>query len=164
MFHTDITDIISRENFNEFFEKVGLDNETTEEMDSKSYSPSYSPFKIARAHKARGDRRRKAEDRHRGQRDGKRHPKRDEKEYSHWSISKVTPSVSSLINRGVFDYLDELDGEVAEAEAKAEAEDEKVAYLRFLKEERYEAITLATVYLERVYALDNAIAGLEDED
>ena len=155
------TDIITRENAIVFFEKVELDNDTTEKITN---TKSFSPFHTARARKARGDRRRKAAERHRGQRDGKRHFKRDEKEYSSWSLSQVTPSTYSLINRGIDDYLDELEGEAAEAKAKAEAEDEKVAYLRFLKEERYEAITLATVYLERVSALDKAIAGLEDED
>ena len=155
------TDIITRENAIVFFEKVELDNDTTEKITS---TKSFSPFHTARARKARGDRRRKAAERHRGQRDGKRHFKRDEKEYSSWSLSQVTPSTYSLINRGIDDYLDELESQVAEAEAHAEAEADKKAYLRFLKEERYEALMKAIVYLERVFELDKAIAGLEDDN
>ena len=155
------TDIITRENAIVFFEKVELDNDTTEKITN---TKSFSPFHTARARKARGDRRREATLRNRGQRDGKRHPKRDEKAYSFWSISQATPSTSKIISRGVDDYLDEIEEENAEAKAQAEAEADKEAYLRFLKEERYEALMKAIVNLERVFELDKAIAGLEGEN
>ena len=153
-------DIITKANAIEFFEKVELDNEVSVVNSPKQLSD----FEIARAKKARGDRRRKAAERHRGQRDGKRHPKRDEKSYSAWSLSQATPSTSKIITRGVDDYLDEIEAENAEAKAQAEAEADKEAYLRFLKEERYEALMKAIVYLERVFELDKAIAGLEDDN
>ena len=151
-------DIITKENEVAFNEKIELDDEVSVVNSPKNLSD----FEIARARKARGDRRRKAALRHRGQRDGKRHPKRDEKSYCYESLSQANPSTLKLINRGVDDYLDELESQVAEAEAHAEAEADKEAYLRFLKEERYEALMKAIVYLERVFELDKAIAGLED--
>ena len=154
------TEIITKENAIEFFEKVELDNEVSVVNSPKQLSD----FEIARAKKARGDRRRKATLRHRGQRDGKRHPKRDEKAYSFWSLSQATPSTSKLINRGVDDYLDELESQVAEAEAHAEDEAYKKAHLISLKEERYEALMLAIVNLERVFELNKAIAGLDGDN
>lgn len=153
-----IDTLINEKNFNEFFEKISIDDEVSVVNSPKKLSV----FEIARARKARGDRRRKATLRHRGQRDGKRHPKRDEKSYSAWSLSQATPSTYTIINRGVDDYLDEQETELTEAEAQAEAEAYKEAYLRSLKEERYEAVMLAIVNLERVFELDKAIAGLED--
>lgn len=150
-------DIITKANAIEFFEKVELDNEVSVVNSPKQLSD----FEIARERKSRGDRRRKAALRHRGQRDGKRHPKRDEKAYSFWSLSQATPSTPKIINRGVDDYLDELESQVAEAEAHAEAEADKEAYLRSLKEERYEALMKAIINLDRVFELDKAIAGLD---
>ena len=67
-------DIITKENEVAFNEKIELDDEVSVVNSPKNLSD----FEIARARKARGDRRRKAAERHRGQRDGKRHPKRDE--------------------------------------------------------------------------------------
>lgn len=156
-------DIITKANAIEFFEKVELDNDTTEKITS---TKSFSPFHTARARKARGDRRRKAAERHRGQRDGKRHPKRDEKSYSAWSLSQATPSTSKIITRGVDDYLDEIEAENAEAKAQAEAEAKanKEEYLRYLKEERRNALITAAWYLEKAYSLDHMIAGLEDDN
>ena len=151
-------DIITKENEEEFYEKIRVDNEVSVVNSLKPLSP----FKIARARKALGDRRRVEADRHRGQRDGKRHPKRDEKAYSFWSISQATPSTSKIITRGVDDYLDEIEAENAEAEAQAEAEAYKEDYIHSLKEERYEALMKAIYNLERVFELDKAIAGLED--
>ena len=150
-------DIITKENEVAFNEKIELDDEVSVVNSPKNLSD----FEIARARKARGDRRRKAALLHRGQRDGKRHPKRDEKAYSFWSLSQATPSISKIIKRGVDDYLDEKENKIAEAEAQAEAEAYKEAYLRSLKEERYEALMLAIVNLERVFELDKAIAGLD---
>lgn len=154
------TEIITKENSVAFFEKIGLDDEVIK-VTSDHKAKKSNAFEIARARKSRGDRRRKAALRHRGQRDGKRHPKRDEKAYSFWSLSQATPSTPKIINRGVDDYLDELESQVAEAEAHAEAEADKEAYLRSLKEERYEALMKAIVNLERVFELDKAIAGLD---
>ena len=150
-------DIITKENEVAFNEKIELDDEVSVVNSPKNLSD----FEIARARKARGDRRRKAALLHRGQRDGKRHPKRDEKAYSFWSLSQATPSISKIIKRGVDDYLDEKENKIAEAEAQAEAEAYKEAYLRSLKEERYEALMLAIVNLERVFELDKEIAGLD---
>lgn len=151
-------DIITKENEEEFYEKIRVDNEV-----SVVNSPKHiSSFEITRARKAHGDRRRMAADRHRGQRDGKRHYKRDEKAYSFWSLSQATPSTYTIINRGVDDYLDEIDAEKAEANAQAEAEAYKEDYIHSLKEERYEALMKAIFNLERVFELDKAIAGLED--
>lgn len=155
-------DIITKENEVAFNEKIELDDEVSVVNSPKNLSD----FEIARARKARGDRRRKAAERHRGQRDGKRHPKRDEKSYSAWSLSQATPSTSKIITRGVDDYLDEIEAENAEAKAQAEAEAKanKEEYLRYLKEERRNALITAAWYLEKAYSLDHMIAGLEDDN
>lgn len=149
-------DIITKENEVAFNEKIELDDEVSVVNSPKKLSA----FEIARARKARGDRRRKAALRHRGQRDGKLHYKRDEKAYSFWSISQATPSKNALINRGIDDFLDEIEAENAEAKAQAEAE----AYIRSLKEERYEALMKAIFYIKMVFEIDQAIAGLEGEN
>lgn len=154
------TDIITKANESEFIEKTILDDDVTAVKTSKKLSD----FDIARARKARGDRRRKAEVRHRGQRDGNYHYKRDEKAYSHESIAKATPSNSKIIRRGVNDYLDDMEEKKAKAEAIAEAKANKEEYLRYLKEERRNALITAAWYLEKAYSLDHMIAGLEDDN
>ena len=153
-------DIITKENEVAFNEKIELDDEVSVVNSPKKLSA----FEIARARKARGDRRRKAALRHRGQRDGKLHYKRDEKAYSHESIAKATPSNFQIIRSGVDDYFDDLKSQTAKAEAIAEAKANKEEYLRYLKEERRNALITAAWYLEKAYSLDYMIAGLEDDN
>lgn len=147
------TDIITRENAIVFFEKVELDNETTEK---NTNTKSFSPFHTARARKARGDRRRKAAERHRGQRDGKRHYKRDEKEYSYKSISHVTPSNSDLIRRGIKDYYDDIE----EKEIEELIDLSNVYYLRLLCKWRDEALLEGIRAFEKAKEIENEIAAI----
>ena len=146
-------DIITKANAIEFFEKVELDNETTEK---NTNTKSFSPFHTARARKARGDRRRKAAERHRGQRDGKRHYKRDEKEYSYESISHVTPSNSDLIRRGIKDYYDDIE----EKEIEELIDLNNIKYLRLLCKWRDEAILEGIRAFEKAKEIDKEIAAI----
>lgn len=111
--------IITKENVCLFNEKKKLDDDV---RGVGKVRKNLSEFEITRARKALGDRRRMAADRHRGQRDGTLHYKRVEKSYSAWSLSQATPSTYKIIQRGIDDYLDELESQIAEAEAHAEAE------------------------------------------
>lgn len=145
-------DIITKANAIEFFEKVELDNEVSVVNSPKQLSD----FEIARAKKARGDRRRKAAERHRGQRDGKRHYKRDEKEYSYDSISHVTPSNSDLIRRGIKDYYDDVE----EKEIEELIDISNIKYLRLLCQWRDEALLEGIRAFEKVKEIDKEIAAV----
>lgn len=152
--------IVTEKNYTEFLEKLEIDDEVR----VVNFPKQLSAFEVARGKKTRGDRRRKAALRHRGQRDGNYHYKRYEKAYSHESIAKATPSNSKIIRRGVNDYLDDMEEKKAKAEAIAEAKANKEEYLRYLKEERRNALITAAWYLEKAYSLDHMIAGLEDDN
>ena len=145
-------DIITKANAIEFFEKVELDDEVSVVNSPKKISD----FEIARARKAHGDRRRKAAERHRGQRDGKRHYKRDEKEYSYDSISHVTPSNSDLIRRGIKDYYDDVE----EKEIEELIDISNIKYLRLLCQWRDEALLEGIRAFEKVKEIDKEIAAV----
>lgn len=136
------TSIITRENAIEFFEKVSLDNEDA--IVSKESHPF--SFKIARARKARGYRRRKAENRYRGQRDNTYQWGRDIKSFNFESRLKAEESESSIILRGLNDYIDELEDE----QLKKMEKNTDASYIDFIVKEKSETMMIAIFCLTRV--------------
>ena len=127
-------DIITKENEVAFNEKIELDDEVRVVNSPKNLSGGH----LCRRQKHRPNR----------------------------QVRSAADDTSKIITRGVDDYLDEIEAENAEAKAQAEAEAKanKEEYLRYLKEERRNALITAAWYLEKAYSLDHMIAGLEDDN
>lgn len=158
------SNIVVKENLTEFFEKISLDNDP-ENLNFIKTIPSEnktSPsFYEVNARKKQGYKRYITDRRFRGQRDGKSSYSLNHKNraYNHLCKKAVSESCHSVIQRGYYDYLDDIEDE----QTKYKYNIRKVWRKASLIEERNKTVLTMMLCSAKIKEIDDELASIDLE-